>query len=245
MVERRSSSGIASFFVDTTPVVGGAVPLPDAAVKHARVRRLAVGDAVRVTDGAGGVGWGTLRRLDGRGGGEVSVEACEASERAAPLTLLVPMADRDRMLWLAEKAAEFAITDWQPVLYARSRSVSPRGEGDAFVRRVRARMVGALEQSGGAWLPAVHDGCGLEEAVARCAGVEARYVLDAGGPPLSTFAPFHETVVAVGPEGGLEPDELELLLSRGWRAASLGSTTLRFETAGVAALAIVRTGQGR
>ena len=244
MVERRSGSGIASFFVEATPGAGTTVPLPDAAVKHARVRRLVTGDAVRVTDGAGTAGWGTLGRLDSSGV-EVLVEACESVERPTPLALLVPVADRERMLWLAEKAAEFAITDWRPVLYARSRSVSPRGEGEAFARKVRARMIGALEQSGGAWLPAVHDGCTLDQAVAACAGVGARLVLDAGGPAMSSFAPFHATAVAVGPEGGLEPDELDRLLSHGWRAAALGSTTLRFETAGIAAVAIVRSGQGR
>ena len=54
MVERRSGSGIASFFVEAAPVAGGVMALPDAAVKHARVRRLTVGDAARVTDGGGG-----------------------------------------------------------------------------------------------------------------------------------------------------------------------------------------------
>ncbi len=244
MVERRRGSGVASFFVEATIAPGTAVPLPDAAVKHARVRRLAAGDPVRVTDGAGTVGWGTLDRLNASGA-EASIEACESVDRPTPLALLVPVADRDRMLWLAEKAAEFAVTEWRPVWYARSRSVSPRGEGEAFTRKVRARMIGALEQSGGAWLPVVHDECALDEAIAACARVGTRLVLDAGGPAMSSFAPFHATAVAVGPEGGLEPDELERLLSHGWRAAALGATTLRFETAGVAAVAIVRTSQGR
>ncbi len=146
-MERRSGSGIASFFVEGPIAPGATVPLPEAAVKHARVRRLSPGDPVRVIDGAGTVGWGTLARLDARGGG-AAVERTELAARPTPLTLLAPVADRDRMLWLAEKAAEFAVTDWRPILYARSRSVSPRGEGEVFARKVRARMVGALEQSG-------------------------------------------------------------------------------------------------
>ncbi|MGH7671097.1 MAG: RsmE family RNA methyltransferase [Gemmatimonadaceae bacterium] len=244
MVERRSGSSIASFFVEAAPVAGGVMALPDAAVKHARVRRLTVGDAARVTDGAGAVGWGTVRRLDAHGG-EVSVEQCESVAPPAPLALLVPVADRDRMLWLAEKAAEFAITDWRPVSYLRSRSVSPRGEGEAFERKVRARMIGALEQSGGAWLPMVHAGSTVDEAMAECAGVAARFVLDPGGPAMTSFAPFDSTAIAVGPEGGLEPQELDLLLAHDWDAASLGRTTLRFETAAIAATAIVRAAQSR
>jgi 16S rRNA (uracil1498-N3)-methyltransferase len=47
--------------------------------------------------------------------------------------------------------------------------------------------------------------------------------------------------VAVGPEGGIEPDELALLRQAGFQTASLGANVLRFETAAVAALAIVRS----
>jgi 16S rRNA (uracil1498-N3)-methyltransferase len=45
--------------------------------------------------------------------------------------------------------------------------------------------------------------------------------------------------VALGPEGGLEADERAAFESGGWRLVSIGSTTLRFETAGVAATSIV------
>jgi len=242
-VERRGSAGVATFFVDGTPAVGTGMALSDDAVKHARVRRLAAADPVRLTDGRGTLAYGTLRKLDHRVG-EVDVQACELVDRPAPLALLVPVADRDRMLWLAEKAAELAVTDWRPVMYARSRSVSPRGEGPAFARKLATRMRSALEQSGGAWLPAMHAAQSLDEAIAACEASRG-FVLDAGGAPLPSFAPFDATAIAVGPEGGLEPVELDLLLSRGWRAASLGGTTLRFETAGIAAAAIVRAAQGR
>ncbi len=243
MVERRGGSGLATFFVDATPAVGTLAELSDAAARHARVRRVAVGDAVRLVDGRGTVAEGALTRLDHRGG-DVEVATCSRAARAAPLALLVPVADRDRMLWLAEKAAELAVTDWRPVLYMRSRSVSPRGEGEAFARKVRARMIGALEQSGGAWLPVVHDEALLDHAIAACAGSRG-LVLDAEGAPLPSRAPFGATAVAVGPEGGLEPAEREELAACGWHAVSLGGTTLRFETAALAAAAIIRASQGR
>jgi hypothetical protein len=46
---------------------------------------------------------------------------------------------------------------------------------------------------------------------------------------------------ALGPEGGIEPEELDSLGSLGWRKARLASTTLRFETAGIAAVAVIRS----
>ena len=243
MVERRGGSSLATFFVEGTLGSGVPVSLSEAAAKHARVRRLEVGDEVRLTDGRGTVAMGALIRLDHRAG-EVEVASCARVPRPSPLALLVPVADRDRMLWLAEKAAELAVTDWRPVLYVRSRSVSPRGEGEAFARKVRARMIGALEQSGGAWLPAIHNEASLGEALAACADARG-LVLDADGAALPSLAPFGATAIAVGPEGGLEPVERDELAACGWRAASLGGTTLRFETAGVAAAAMVRAAQGR
>jgi len=44
----------------------------------------------------------------------------------------------------------------------------------------------------------------------------------------------------VGPEGGVEPAERDLLVARGFLPTSLGDNVLRFETAAVAALAAVR-----
>ena len=46
--------------------------------------------------------------------------------------------------------------------------------------------------------------------------------------------------VVVGPEGGMEPAELEQFRAAGFIAVSLGHTVLRFETAAVAALSVVR-----
>jgi 16S rRNA (uracil1498-N3)-methyltransferase len=50
-------------------------------------------------------------------------------------------------------------------------------------------------------------------------------------------------VLVFGPEGGLEPGERERLAAAEWMPASLGRTTLRFETAGLAAAAVVRAAQ--
>jgi 16S rRNA (uracil1498-N3)-methyltransferase len=52
-------------------------------------------------------------------------------------------------------------------------------------------------------------------------------------------------VIALGPEGGVEPSEREQFLAAGFQRASLGPYVLRFETAGIAALAMVRSMLGR
>jgi 16S rRNA (uracil1498-N3)-methyltransferase len=144
------------------------------------------------------------------------------------------------MLWLAEKAAELGVSSWRPVTWHRSRSVSPRGEGMIFQGKVRARMISALKQSGGAWLPELHPAAALPHALAA-APDGARVALDGSGHPVTSLPFRAPVVIALGPEGGIEPDELEQVTAAGFRLASLGPTTLRFETAGVIALGVARS----
>ena len=82
------------------------------------------------------------------------------------------------------------------------------------------------------------------DAIAACRDARGLW-LDAGAMPLPALGPFGPTAVAIGPEGGFEAEERDAFAAAEWRAASLGATTLRFETAGVAAAAIVRAAQAR
>jgi 16S rRNA (uracil1498-N3)-methyltransferase len=194
----------------------------------------------------------------------------EAATEAPPpaVHLLVPIADKERMLLVAEKAAELGATSWRPVMFRRSRSVAGRGEGPMFVRKALARMTAALEQSGGAWLPMVYPDANVERAVAAVPE-GLRVVLDASGAPLASVvgaalagAPATGAVVGdepavrgdaspvpsppvvtlvVGPEGGIESDELAVFTDAGFVRAAIGRTILRFETAAVAALGVVQS----
>ncbi|WP_309668950.1 16S rRNA (uracil(1498)-N(3))-methyltransferase [Gemmatimonas sp.] len=233
-------------FVTTEPfAVGATCVLDEHAARHMRVLRLDAGAVVGVRDGHGHVGAGQLVRLTKT---QAHVEISDV-ELIAPLPevhLLVPVADRDRMLWLAEKACELGCTSWRPVLWRRSRSVSPRGEGVAFQQKVMARMTSALAQSEGAWLPQPYPEAPLERAL-LAAPPGDRIVLDPTGTPMvgPAAASLQEPVVlAIGPEGGIEADELAALVAAGFRPVRLGPTILRFETAAVAALAIARTALG-
>jgi len=55
-----------------------------------------------------------------------------------------------------------------------------------------------------------------------------------GRPELKSLA------MAIGPEGGWMPEELQLFETAGWIAASLGDNILRAETAAIAALAVAQ-----
>ena len=240
-------------FVTTEPFASGeTVTLGEDEARHIRVLRLEVGQHVGLLDGRGMRGRGALVRVAKRHAA-VAVETISSVEPPPSVHLILPVADRDRMLWLAEKATELAATSWRPVLYKRSKSVSPRGEGPTFQQKVAARMAGALGQSHGAWLPAAYPDATVGRAIAATPE-GPRLVLDMAGEPMGLLvseaianarehgAGFLKPItIVVGPEGGLEDAELDDFVKAGFRPVSLGLTVLRFETAAVAALAVVRT----
>lgn len=239
-MERADRAPVGTFYAPGA--WGATVELDEAAAHHAAVKRLQAGDRVRLTSGDGRRAAGVIEML-GKKRLSVAVDGSSV-EQVRALTrveLWAPVGDRERMLLLAEKSVELGASAWRPIVYRRSRSVTPRGEGEAFRDKVRLRMIGALEQCGGAWLPTLYPDTSLDAAL-RDAG-RAGLVLDVAGPPLATLAGSLRAPVAIalGPEGGLEEEELALFRDTGWRAASLGANVLRFETAGIAALALVRS----
>lgn len=216
------------------------VELSDEAAQHVRVRRAGERDPIRIVNGRGAIGRGSLVSI-GKRSVRAAIAQVEMHPRPGALIVLVPVADRDRMLWAAEKCVELQITRWQPVIYGRSKSVSPRGEGEKFAAKIRARMTSALEQSGGAWLPEIN----AEIDAADAWGIEAgcRLIFDREGAPAMHAVTSDTAAIAVGPEGGFDKHEVEDALRHGWSTVSLGPTTLRFETAIVAAAAVIRATQ--
>ncbi len=246
-VDRAGLGAGLPTFVTAEPLTpNSACVLDDLAARHMRVLRLDVGAMVGLRDGQGTIAEGQLVRLT-KSQAQIDVTATERRDPPPAVHLLVPVADRDRMLWLAEKSAELACTSWRPVLWRRSRSVSPRGEGPTFQAKVRARMELALAQSEGAWLPQLFPEANVERAI-LAAPDGTRLVLSPDGtnliggeaPRLTASSPLPITL-AIGPEGGIEADELAHLEAAGFHPVAVGPGILRFETAALAALAIART----
>lgn len=238
MVDQRDRAALATFFYAEPMIAGHTVILGDGEVQHARARRIGIGERVRLVDGAGSVAGGTVVRLT-KAQASIEIDSLDRVEPGPVIHLMVPIADRERMLWVAEKATELGIFSWRPVLWKRSRSVTPRGEGVTFQAKARLRMLSALTQSGGAWLPVLYPDATPDRAVAS-APAGARWLLDPEGDPASSVPVNAPMTIAVGPEGGVEPEERTLLTGAGFLPVCIAPLTLRFETAAIAGLAIAR-----
>lgn len=222
-------------------VAEAAAALDEEERHHLRVRRAAPGETVRLLDGEGTVGEGKLILL----GGELAVQVERIREVPRPpaFMLIVGAGDKERFGWLAEKAAELGVTDLAPLKTDRTRSVAA-GIREGHVAALQRRARQAIKQSGAAWAPLLIPPVDVKFAAVQ--GVsEYRWLADATGEPPPQLPPDVPLVVVVGPEGGLMPPEREVFLNAGFRRVRLAPDLLRFETAALAAAAVVASQRPR
>lgn len=240
---------------------GQVVDLPEGESHHLlRVLRLKPGAAVTVFD-KDGRQWAA--RVEGRVEGAPAAGAEGAPTEIAQVILVEPetspaidgpevsiaaaLLKRRAMDWMIEKLSELSVSTLQPLVTRRTVVEPPRAaEGRAPVRWERL-AVAAAKQCGrpvplafshptplAAWLrrerPRVlacfaHGGDGSEPL--------GQWLGDRAGMGLPV-------VVAVGPEGGWTPGEVEAFKAAGFSGVSLGPLVLRAETAALTVAAACR-----
>jgi 16S rRNA (uracil1498-N3)-methyltransferase len=104
----------------------------------------------------------------------------------------------------------------------------------------------ASKQSLRSWIPDVLDLVTTKQLAQLTAGVRM-LVLEPTAPiALSEFTlDLADLMIVVGPEGGISPHELEMLVEAGAELVRLGPEVLRTSTAGPAALAVINSMLGR
>ena len=224
---------------------GTLLELPASAAHHAqRVLRLADGAPIVLFDGRGGEYAARLACTPGAPA-SARMEAWHDRDRAPRIAvhLLQSLAASEKIDWVVEKAVELGCASLTPV--GASRSVV-RLHGERAARRVahwQALAVAASEQCGLNRLLQVHPVTGLREAIDRSPpGLRLRLDPVAGAPLPACLGPdpLAAVVLAIGPEGGFDPQEERALGEAGFLGCTLGPRVLRTETAALAAVAAIR-----
>jgi 16S rRNA (uracil1498-N3)-methyltransferase len=134
------------------------------------------------------------------------------------------------------------------VPWAASRSVS-RWEGPKAEKgrqRWATIVREAVKQSIRSWLPSVAPVTTTAKLPERLAGARMLLLEPTAPTPLSDLeADGRDLALVVGPEGGIAPDELEMLIAAGAEPVRLGASVLRTSTAGPAAIAVLNSMLGR
>lgn len=210
----------------------------DEARHLSRVLRLKAGDEVILFDGRGGEAQARISTIAADG---VELSVLERSTGVEParlrLTLATAVPKGERFDWLVEKATELGVDRLVPIITTRS-VVHP---GPGKLDRLRRTIVAASKQCGRSRLMELTEPIAWQELVEReFKGDRVALVADPSGekPPWDARSGPLETIVVIGPEGGLTPNELESAVAAGARLISLGPRILRIETAALAAAAL-------
>jgi 16S rRNA (uracil1498-N3)-methyltransferase len=237
---------LTRIFVEQTLVSGKGVGLPEQAGLHlTRVLRLEAGAPVTLFDGTGGEYEGTLERDGKKIWARVGTHS--AIERESPLqvTLIQGVARGERMDLIVQKATELGVTRILPVFAERSVVKVDASKGARKLEHWRSIAISACEQCGRNRVPQVAEPIPLGDAVRALEPGSARYLLAAGARTTLAAAVRHDAgkpaVLLIGPEGGLADAEREFAGANDFTACSMGPRTLRTETAGLSALAILQT----
>jgi 16S rRNA (uracil1498-N3)-methyltransferase len=234
-------------YVPEPLAVGQVVSLPPAALQHVvKVLRLRVGAALTLFDGHGGEYAATLREIERRSALAQIIEH-RPLERESPChtTLMQGLARGERMDWVLQKATELGVSRIIPLVTRRSVVQLDEARSQTRLLHWQGVIASACEQCGRNSLPELLPPLALPEACARLTTEEplgARWLFtpDAERTVATTLGELGTTLSAVqlliGPEGGLDEEEIALAQHAGFLALRLGPRILRTETAAVAAL---------
>jgi len=244
------------FFVGPSMVLGSQIVLTGDQFRHARVQRLTPGEVFRAVLGDTSY----IARVE-----QVLADRLVASiigrtrvkEPEAKVHLYASLLKGQSFDVVVEKATELGVASVTPVV---TRRTIPRLDAKkAAERRARWEKVAraASEQSGRGSVPVIHDVVPFGDLMVRAAKIGAGSAasgtegLVAGRrllayehegmtvDPHQALAGATEASILIGPEGGLDADEVQEALDREFIPVSLGPYILKAETAALAAVSLL------
>ena len=233
------------FYLPSSGRQGRRLIFPPPTARHiVRVLRLKRGDRIEAFDGRGREYEAVLdiispRRLEAI----ISAERASAPARSYSLDLaqgLLKGADLSRVI---RQCVEVGISRFYPLITERCLvRATRRGERWSRIAAEAAR------QSGQSLVPPVHSPLKWSEFLPLVSAYDLRLLAweeeekRSLKSVLAEFKPGESpprVLIAIGPEGGFTRDEVNQARADGFQVVTLGPTTLRASTAGVAALSAI------
>ncbi len=237
------------FMIHSRTVCDGSASFDGEIYKHMiRVLRLGTGDAVQLADENGIEYSGEISEVT-----KVGVTVKITSSRLAAkkvsngprITICQALPKGDKIDLILQKGTELGAHDF--LLFEGCRSIVKLRDDQQASKLERWKRITAeaARQCGRPDIPEVVWRKGAIEAACE-AGHKFRLILWEGEKEyfLKDVLPDGEilssVIVAIGPEGGFEPQELRHFIQHGFLPVSLGSRILRTETASIAILSIIQ-----
>lgn len=153
---------------------------------------------------------------------------------------IAPTKVMDRIEWMAEKATEIGFDELSFLNCKFSERKTMR------TVRLDKIVISAVKQSHKAWKPIVNQMVSFKEFIAQprkgrkfiCHCYEEFEKVDLMTELQMPYGEDADVTVLVGPEGDFSVDEVKLAIANGYESASLGTSRLRTETAGLMSVAM-------
>lgn len=174
--------------------------------------------------------------------GHVIRENISNSELEKEVTLFLPLLKSDKAELIIQKATEIGVKNI--IFYLSKRSIIRLTQADFDKKLNRYLMIAkeASEQSHRNIVPSIFGVIDLSKIDEYMLDINI-LAYEALAGSTTSFASILDnnksTSIIVGPEGGFEKSEVDLLVNKGFNAVSLGKRILRVETAAIFALSII------
>ena len=153
---------------------------------------------------------------------------------------IAPTKVMDRIEWMAEKATEIGFDELSFLNCKFSERKTMR------TVRLDKIVISAVKQSHKAWKPIVNQMVSFKEFIAQprkgrkfiCHCYEEFEKVDLMTELQKPYDEDADVTVLIGPEGDFSVDEVKLAIANGYESASLGTSRLRTETAGLMSVAM-------
>lgn len=232
---------IPRIFTDSPLTIGSRCNLDDNAANHAgRVLRMQAGQSLRLFNGDGHDYTATITE-SGKKHVEVAVEGAteNLTESSLEIVLGQSLSKGDRMDYAVQKAVEMGVTRIVPLSTERSEVKLKGDREDKRLRHWRQVAISAAEQCGRARVPDILPVMTLPDWFEHTGDCDLRLVLHhRTEQTLGSMDKPARIALMIGPEGGLNPDEIASAETAGFLPVALGPRVLRTETAPVAAMAL-------
>jgi len=227
-------------------VVGSTIELDGPEGKHAvQVRRMRTGEAIQLSDGKGLRARGSVVEVASSSLKLLVEEVIQEELPSRQITLVQALAKGDRDELAIQAATELGVTAVLP--WQAGRSIS-RWDGPKKAKgqtRWQQIVSEAAKQSLRAFTPVVAQIVDTKELSSKVQEFDLVLVLDTTATEQlaeMTIPNSGKLAIVVGPEGGIDQAELDLLQNSGAKLVSLGANVLRTSTAGPALIAALILG---
>lgn len=216
------------------------------------VLRLQPGDAVIVLDNTGKEYLTRLQTITIHNTTATILNTMDCpGEPRARLLLYTALTRREKFEWILQKGTEVGVSEFIPVITARTLARDKTTEPNRTERWQRI-LQEAAEQSHRGRIPVLHSTLSLTEALTHAARQTSSLLIPWEGEAQTTLHTYFEQqaeqptqksppciALFIGPEGGYAEEEICIARQAGAHPITLGKRILRMETAAIVAAALV------